>query len=68
MRFWFNPPYDEKGVSYPRESDKLILTKKGEIYVEDHGDGEFYNILDCVGSTLDNAVYAIETHVEDSPE
>ena len=27
-------------------------------------DGEFYNILDCVGDTLDNAVYAIETHEE----
>lgn len=64
MRFWFNPPFNEDGESYPAESDKLILTKTGEIHVEDHGDGEFYNILDCVGDTLDNAVYAIETHEE----
>lgn len=59
MRFWFNPPYDKNGESYPRESDKLVLTKSGKILVEDHSDGRFYNILDCVGDTLENAVYAI---------
>lgn len=61
MRFWFNPPYGKRGTSYPRESDKLVLTKSGKILVEDHSDGRFYNILDCVGDTLENAVYAIET-------
>lgn len=62
MRFWFNPPYDENGYSCPCESDKLILTKAGEICVENHFDGEFYNILDCVEETLDNAVQAIESY------
>ena len=61
MRFWFNPPLNGQDESYPCESDKIVLTKSGKILVEDHGDGRFYNILDCVGDTLENAVCAIET-------
>lgn len=57
--FWFNPPFNEKGESRPRVSNTLILTKTGRVLVEDERDGELYDILDCLGGTLDNVVYAI---------
>jgi hypothetical protein len=57
--FWFNPPFNEKGESRPRVSNTLILTKTGRVLVEDERNGELYDILDCLGGTLDNVVYAI---------
>ena len=57
--FWFNPPFNEKGESRPRVSNTLILTKTGRVLVEDERDGELYDILECLGGTLDNVVYAI---------
>lgn len=59
VSFWFNPPFDENGVSHPRVSGTLILTKTDKILVEDNNDGEIYDILDCLGDTLLNASYAI---------
>ena len=61
MRFWFYPPTGRYSV-IGCESDKLILTKAGEICVENHFDGEFYNILDCLNEPLDDAVEAINNY------
>lgn len=59
MRFWFYPPFGME-ASIGCESDKLILTKKGALCVENHNDGLFYNILDCIKDSLDNAYRAVE--------
>ena len=59
LRFCFYPPFGMEAFT-GCESDKLILTKKGALCVENHNNGMIFNILDCIKGSLDNAVIAIE--------
>lgn len=61
VSFWFNPPFDENGESNPSPSGILLLSENGSIFVENFDNGEFYNIEQCLGDTIENAVYAIQT-------
>ena len=64
VSFWFNPPFDENGESHPAPSGALLLDEDGSVFVENYFTDEFYNIEECLGDTIENAVYAIETAPE----
>lgn len=61
MSFWFNPPFDENGESAPSPSGMICVDRNGNVFVENFDDGVIYNITQCLGDTLENAVYAIQT-------
>ena len=39
-----------------------VLVDEGIIVVEDYNSGEYYLLDECLGDSIENAVYAIETH------
>lgn len=59
LQFWFNPPYDNRGISYPTLSNAIILKNDGEIMVEDVYSGLFYNLEECLGDSVANFAYSI---------
>ena len=59
MQFWFNPPYDENGVSLPSLSGTIILLADGKIMVESTRNGLFYNLDECLGDSIGNFLYAL---------
>lgn len=62
MSFWFNPPIQEdEEESYPCVSGELVLVDEGIIVVEDYRSGQYYLLDECLGSSIENAVYAITT-------
>lgn len=60
VSFWFNPPFDSKGVSRPSVSGILCLAQDGTVYVENYNTGEFFDLSKCMGGTMENAIYAIQ--------
>lgn len=62
VSFWFNPPFNNKGVSRPSVSGILCLAQDGTIYVENYNTGEFFDLSKCMGGTMENAIYAIQLH------
>lgn len=63
MQFWFNPPFLENSkTSMPVPSSTLILTSDGKIMVENLYTGLFFNLDDCLGSSISNCVNSIENY------
>ena len=63
MQFWFNPPFSENSkTSMPVPSSTLILTSDGKIMVENIYTGLFFNLDDCLGSSIANCVSSIENY------
>ena len=60
LQFWFNPPYDTKGISEPTISNTIVLTRDGKIMVQDVYTDLYFNLDDCLGGTIDNFLYAIK--------
>ena len=61
ISFWFNPPFDEDGESNPSPSGTLILCYDGSILIENYDNGQYYKLNECLGDTILNAVYAINS-------
>lgn len=59
LQFWFNPPFDESGESFPTLSGTIYLLNDGEIMVEDVRTKMLYNIDDCLGDSIQNFVFSI---------
>ena len=63
MQFWFNPPFSESSkTSMPVPSSTLILTSDGKIMVENLYTGLFFNLDDCLGSSISNCINSIENY------
>lgn len=62
--FWFNPPLNEEKKSYPCVSGHLLLGHDNSVFVEDFNSGAFYNITECLGDSLKNAVYSIKKRTQ----
>ena len=45
--------------SWPAPSSCLFLTVNDEILIESEYTGDIYNLNDCIGDTIENAVYSI---------
>lgn len=64
MQFWFNPPFNEKGVSSPTLSNAVILMDNGDIMVEDVYTGLSYNLDTCLEDSIQNFVYSIRMNAQ----
>ena len=65
MQFWFNPPFDKNGESFPTLSGTIVLLNDGEIMVENAKTGLFFNLDECLGDSIENFVFSIQRN---SPE
>ena len=59
LQFWFNPPFDETGESFPTLSGTIILLNDGEIIVQNAKTGLFFNLDECLGDSIENFVFSI---------
>ena len=59
MQFWFNPPFNEEGVSTPTLSSTITLLNDGVIMVEDVYTGLSYNLDECLGDSIENLIFSI---------
>ena len=59
LQFWFNPPFDEGGESFPTLSGTIILLNDGEIMVEDVRTKMLYNLDVCLGDSIQNFTFSI---------
>lgn len=59
MQFWFNPPFDKNGESFPTLSGTIILLNDGKIMVENAKTGLSYNIDDCLDDSVENFILSI---------
>lgn len=59
LQFWFNPPYDEDGESFPTLSGTIILLTDGKIMVENAQTGLSFDLDDCLGDSIGNFVFSI---------
>lgn len=62
IQFWFNPPFDEGGESFPTLSGTIVLLNDGEIMVEDVRTKILYNLDDCLGDSIQNFAFSINNH------
>ena len=60
MQFWFNPPFDVSGESFPTLSGTVVLLNDGEIMVENARTGLFFNLYECLGDSINNFAFSIE--------
>lgn len=63
MSFWFNPPIPEdEDESHPCVSGDLVLVDEGIIVVEDYNSGQYHLLDECLGNSIETAVYAIQKY------
>ena len=62
LQFWFNPPFDENGESFPTLSRTIILLNSGKIMVEDVYSGLLFDLDPCLGDSIENFIFSINNH------
>ena len=60
FQFWFNPPFDETGISVPTLSGTIVLLNDGNIMVENAINKLFFNLKDCLGDSIKSFRLSIE--------
>lgn len=62
VQFWFNPPFNKNGKSFPTLSGTIVLLNDGKIIVENAKNGLFYNLDECLGNVVENFVLSIQNN------
>ena len=62
VQFWFNPPFNKNGKSFPTLSGTIVLLNDGKIIVENAKNGLFYNLDECLGNAVENFVLSIQNN------
>ena len=62
MQFWFNPPFSDTNTSMPVPSATMVLTREGKIMVENVYTGLFFDLDECLGSSIDNCISSIKNY------
>lgn len=65
FQFWFNPPFDETGVSNPVLSGTIVLIEDGTIMVQSVRNGLFYNLDGCLGDSVESFILSLKNINQD---
>lgn len=60
LQFWFNPPFDKNGKSFPTLSGTIVLLNDGKIMVENAKNGLSFNLDECLGDSVENFIASIQ--------